>query len=174
MKPSRLARRFNKKGRQQKKIVIEQNPSTNVFFFDFSLVHFFSYNFCFNQVIVEGETTTADNNSILPSKKRVTHSVSQTTTPNKRKLSKKERKRLEKVLDVKKKKAKRVELLDKLGQIQISTDELALLHSVKNIGSKTKRQPINTQVSTTNSSTLINFNQRSRKRPAQISTEIIQ
>jgi len=32
MKPSRLARRFNKKGRQQKKIVIiEQNPSTNVF-----------------------------------------------------------------------------------------------------------------------------------------------
>ncbi|CAF4503188.1 unnamed protein product, partial [Rotaria sp. Silwood2] len=174
MKPSRLARRFNKKGRQQKKIVIEQNPSTNVFFFDFSLVHFFSYNFCFNQVIVEGETTTADNNSILPSKKRVTHSVSQTTTPKKRKLSKKERKRLEKVLDVKKKKAKRVELLDKLGQIQISTDELALLHSVKNIGSKTKRQPINTQVSTTNSSTLINFNQRSRKRPAQISTEIIQ
>jgi hypothetical protein len=32
MKPSRLARRFNKKGRQPKKIVIvEQNPSTNVF-----------------------------------------------------------------------------------------------------------------------------------------------
>ncbi|CAF3503121.1 unnamed protein product [Rotaria sp. Silwood1] len=154
MKPSRLARRFNKKGRQQKKIVIEQNPSTNV--------------------IVEGETTTADNNSILPSKKRVTHSVSQTATPIKRKLSKKERKRLEKVLDVKKKKAKRVELLDKLGQIQISNDELALLHSVKNIGSKTKRQPIDTQVSTINSSTSINFNQRSRKRPAQVSTEIIQ
>ncbi|CAF1497028.1 unnamed protein product [Rotaria sordida] len=154
MKPSRLACRFNKKGRQQKKIVIEQNPSTNV--------------------IVEGETTTADNNSILPSKKRKTHSVSQIPIPTKRKLSKKERKRLEKVLDVKKKKAKRVELLDKLGQIQISNDELALLHSVKNIGSKTKRQPIDIQVSTTNSSTSINFNQRSRKRPAQVSTEIIQ
>ncbi|CAF3861619.1 unnamed protein product [Rotaria sordida] len=154
MKPSRLIRRFNKKGRQQKKIVIEQNPSANV--------------------IVEGESTTADNNSILPSKKRKTHSVSQITTPTKRKLSKKERKRLEKVLDVKKKKAKRVELLDKLGQIQISNDELALLHSVKNIGSKTKRQPIDIQVSTTNSSTSINFNQRSRKRPAQVSTEIIQ
>jgi hypothetical protein len=32
MKPSRLARRFNKKGRQEKKIVIvEQSPLTNVF-----------------------------------------------------------------------------------------------------------------------------------------------
>jgi len=40
MKPSRLARRFNKKGRQQKKIVvIEQNPSTNVFLF---------HTFCFS------------------------------------------------------------------------------------------------------------------------------
>jgi hypothetical protein len=58
-----------------------------------------------NQVLVEGETTTADNNSILPSKKRITRSVNQTTTPIKRKLSKKERKRLEKVLDTKKKKA---------------------------------------------------------------------
>ena len=31
MKPSRLARRFNKKGRQEKKVVVvEQNPSANV------------------------------------------------------------------------------------------------------------------------------------------------
>jgi hypothetical protein len=31
MKPSRLARRFNKKGRQQKKtLIVEQNPSANV------------------------------------------------------------------------------------------------------------------------------------------------
>jgi len=59
-----------------------------------------------NQIVVEGETTTADNNSILPSKKRTTHAVRQTTIPVKRKLSKKERKRLEKVLDIKKKKAK--------------------------------------------------------------------
>ncbi|CAF1343812.1 unnamed protein product [Rotaria sordida] len=126
------------------------------------------------KVIVEGETTTADNNSILSSKKRITHSISQTTTSIKHKLSKKERKRLEKVLDIKKKKAKRVELLDKLGQIQISNDELALLHSVKNIDSKIKHQPIDTQISITNSSTSINFNQRSRKRSAQVSTEIIQ
>ena len=35
MKPSRLARRFNKKGRQEKKVlVIEQNPSANVFLND--------------------------------------------------------------------------------------------------------------------------------------------
>ncbi|CAF1460721.1 unnamed protein product, partial [Rotaria sordida] len=128
------------------------------------------------KVIVEGETTTADNNSILSSKKRITHSIRQTTTTTsiKHKLSKKERKRLEKVLDIKKKKAKRVELLDKLGQIQISNDELALLHSVKNIDSKIKHQPIDTQISITNSSTSINFNQRSRKRSAQVSTEIIQ
>lgn len=131
-----------------------------VFFFIFFFKTFFNVSYIVNQVIVEGETTTADNNSILPSKKRATRAVSQTTSV-KRKLSKKERKRLEKVLDVKKKKAKvnktnssfrfvsifcfffflikRVELLDKLGQIQISNDELALLHSVKSIGSKVKR-----------------------------------
>ncbi|CAF2078328.1 unnamed protein product [Rotaria magnacalcarata] len=152
MKPSRLARRFNKKGRQQKKIVIEQNSSTNV--------------------IVEGETTTADNNSILPSKKRTTHAIHQ-KAPAKRKLSKKERKRLEKVLDVKKKKAKRVELLDQLGQVQISNDELALLHSVKNIGSKAKRQPFDSHSSTLTSSPLINFTPLSKKRPAQLPTESI-
>lgn len=54
---------------------------------------------------IEGQGTTADNSSILPSKKRLTRVVSSTTTPAKRKLSKKERKRLEKVLDTKKKKA---------------------------------------------------------------------
>ncbi|CAF3441010.1 unnamed protein product [Rotaria socialis] len=152
MKPSRLARRFNKKGRQQKKIVIEQHSSTNV--------------------IVEGETTTADNNSILPSKKRTTHAIHQ-KAPAKRKLSKKERKRLEKVLDVKKKKAKRVELLDQLGQIQISNEELALLHSVKNIGSKAKRQPFDSHSSTLTSSPLVNFTPLSKKRPAQLPTESI-
>ncbi|UJR14756.1 hypothetical protein I4U23_001746 [Adineta vaga] len=155
MKPSRLARRFNKKGRQEKKVVvIEQNPLTNV--------------------LVESETTTADNNSILPSKKRTTRTINQTTAPVKRKLSKKERKRLEKVLDLKNKKAKRVELLDKLGQVQIGNDELALLHSVKNIGTKPKRQPINIPTLTdTSSSTIINLNHLSRKRPAQIATETI-
>ncbi len=56
-------------------------------------------------MVVEGEATTADNNSILPSKKRTTRLIHQKTAPVKRKLSKKERKRLEKVLDLKKKKA---------------------------------------------------------------------
>lgn len=70
-------------------------------------MHFYSiYNNFSIKIIVEGETTTADNNSILPSKKRTTHIVNQPTNISKRKLSKKERKRLEKVLDLKKKKAK--------------------------------------------------------------------
>jgi hypothetical protein len=69
----------------------------------FSLCDFYFY--VVKQILVEGETTTADNNSILPSKKRTTRSVSQPTAAIKRKLSKKERKRLEKVLDLKKKKA---------------------------------------------------------------------
>jgi hypothetical protein len=69
----------------------------------FSLCDFYFY--VVKQILVEGETTTADNNSILPSKKRTTRSVSQPTATIKRKLSKKERKRLEKVLDLKKKKA---------------------------------------------------------------------
>ncbi|CAF3964301.1 unnamed protein product, partial [Adineta steineri] len=125
-------------------------------------------------VIVEGETTTADNNSILPSKKRITHAVKQTTAPVKRKLSKKERKRLEKVLDIKKKKAKRVELLDKLGQVQIGSDELALLHKVKNIGAKVKRQHADISGSTSISTSTINLNHLSRKRPAQVTTEALE
>ncbi|CAF0856362.1 unnamed protein product [Adineta ricciae] len=154
MKPSRLARRFNKKGRQENKVVIEQNPLTNI--------------------LVEGEATTADNNSILPSKKRTTRTVNQPTASVKRKLSKKERKRLEKVLDLKKKKAKRVELLDKLSQVQINNEELALLHSVKNIGSKTKRQPTdNSALTNTSSATTVNLNHLSRKRPAQTTTETV-
>lgn len=103
MKPSRLARRFNKKGRQQKAhVVLEENPLANVCWCD---LFPFRSRFLFTQVIVEGETTTADNQSILPSKKRLTRVV-KSAAPVKRKLSKKERKRLEKVLDVKKKKAK--------------------------------------------------------------------
>jgi hypothetical protein len=103
MKPSRLARRYNKKGRQQKKVlVIEQHPSANVF--SLSIISPVRTRACF-QVLIEGATTTADNTSILPSKKRLTHVVKQSSIVTKKKLSKKERKRLEKVLDVKRKKA---------------------------------------------------------------------
>jgi DNA replicative helicase MCM subunit Mcm2 (Cdc46/Mcm family) len=86
----------------------------------FSLHAIFIFISIVNQVVVEGETTTADNNSILPSKKRTTRSIHQTTTPIKRKLSKKERKRLEKVVDLKKKKA----------QVSISNQSFRLILSL--------------------------------------------
>ena len=118
-------------------------------------------HFVFPQVILENGTTTADNQSILPSKKkkvRRTNADARQTKPiAKKKLSKKERKRLEKILQVKKKKAQvsspfqqpfttnrfsslqRVDLLHQLSEVQISNDELALLHSIKHIGNKAKR-----------------------------------
>ncbi len=58
----------------------------------------------------------------------------------KKKLSNKERKRLEKVLERKEKSAKRSELLEKLASVQIKTDELKLYKSVKDIGKKEKRK----------------------------------
>lgn len=46
MKSSRLARRFNKKGRQQTKIAIEENPSANVLcFIDFFSLFIFLNTF---------------------------------------------------------------------------------------------------------------------------------
>lgn len=86
MKPSRLARRFNKKGRQETGNTVEEQNSLS-------------------QVVLESETTTADNQSILPSKK-VKRPKQNLPQAQRKKLSKKERKRLEKILQVKKKKAR--------------------------------------------------------------------
>lgn len=60
--------------------------------------------------------------------------------PKKRQLSKKERKRLEKVLERKNKSSKRQELLEKLASIQVNSNELKLYSSVKDIGQKEKRK----------------------------------
>lgn len=107
MKPSRLARRFNKKGRQENRSTVrEENSLSNVGDDERSIV---PPHFVFPQVILENGTTTADNQSILPSKKkkvrRTNVDARQTKPIAKKKLSKKERKRLEKILQVKKKKA---------------------------------------------------------------------
>jgi hypothetical protein len=75
------------------------------FFFFLDCHHTWTTCLLVTQIHSEGDTTTADNTSILPSKKRLTRVVNQPSTGVKKKLSKKERKRLEKVLDVKRKKA---------------------------------------------------------------------
>ncbi|XP_063395987.1 probable ATP-dependent RNA helicase DHX37 [Mytilus trossulus] len=66
---------------------------------------------------------------VLPSEKRKSKTVIQTTKKVKQ-LSKKERKRLQQVLERKKKKTRRAELLDSLSKVQASTEELKQFASV--------------------------------------------
>jgi len=56
-----------------------------------------------------------------------------------KKLSKKERKKLEKVLDQKKKKERRAGLLENLAKFQVDAKELALLDSVAHMGTKNSK-----------------------------------
>jgi hypothetical protein len=60
----------------------------------------------------------------------------------KKKLTKKERVRLEKVLERKDKTLKRSDLLEKLAAIQVNANELKMYSSVRNIGQKEKKVKI--------------------------------
>ena len=83
-----------------------------------------------NMLIINGSKTqkTCKNETINEHKKRP--------------LSKKERKKLEKVLERKTKCFKREELLEKLASVQVNSNELRLYSSVKDIGQKEKRKLI--------------------------------
>ncbi|KAL0979250.1 hypothetical protein UPYG_G00182780 [Umbra pygmaea] len=58
--------------------------------------------------------------------------------PKKRPLTKKQRKTLQKVLDVKEKKAKRVDILAKLAEVQLPDSELKLLYTTSKLGTGNK------------------------------------
>ncbi|XP_074037700.1 putative ATP-dependent RNA helicase kurz [Leptinotarsa decemlineata] len=75
------------------------------------------------------------NELVLPSEKRKTKIKSEKAT-TKRILSKKLRKRLEKILDKKKKKENRAELLESIQKVQASSEELSQLTSISSIQTK--------------------------------------
>lgn len=105
-----VKRRFNEKGRQQLQTVID-NTTTKQIKLDFEYQND-SYG-------VPDDTNAV----VLPSKKRPTKIVRDKTIVTKI-LSKKQRKRLEKIVDQKKKKEKRVSLISALSQVQATPEQL--------------------------------------------------
>uniref|UniRef100_A0A6Q2ZP66 RNA helicase n=1 Tax=Esox lucius TaxID=8010 RepID=A0A6Q2ZP66_ESOLU len=124
----RLRKRHNWKGRQQDKT---QPPP---------------------QVKEEGKTVVVElkdganlkgldesNALVLPATKTKKKKSIEKAVPNKRPLTKKQRKNLLKVLEVKEKKAKRVDILSKLAEVQLPDSELKLLYTTSKLGTGDKQ-----------------------------------
>ena len=92
------------------------------------------------KVEVEGldEETQMENdtNMLIYEKKESDEVVAE---PAKKKLSRKERIRLEKIVEKKEKSSRRAELLEKLSAFQVNRSELNMYSSVKSIGQKEKK-----------------------------------
>ncbi|XP_047494432.1 probable ATP-dependent RNA helicase kurz [Penaeus chinensis] len=87
----------------------------------------------------EAETYDTANALVLPSKKRATKKLRDKNAAPVKLLSKKKRKLLEKIVDQKKKKARRSELIEALEKVQASPKDLALLtqlQSTQTLGRK--------------------------------------
>ncbi|XP_013775733.2 probable ATP-dependent RNA helicase DHX37 [Limulus polyphemus] len=78
---------------------------------------------------VRTESYDSCNVLALPSKKEKIKKAVVTEKPSKRPLSKKQQKKLEKILEAKKKKSNRSQLFEELQKVQATQDELALLTS---------------------------------------------
>nr|XP_039267641.1 LOW QUALITY PROTEIN: probable ATP-dependent RNA helicase DHX37 [Styela clava] len=89
-----------------------------------------------NSTYAIGNQESNSNMIILDSRKEKTGKPQVSHQPKPKKLSKKERKKLRKIVDQKAKKAKRAELLEELSKVQVNSSELALMSSVAHLGTK--------------------------------------
>ncbi|XP_043924460.1 probable ATP-dependent RNA helicase DHX37 [Protopterus annectens] len=118
----KLRRRHNWKGRLQVKTVEEksQESEKNV-----------------EIELDEGKTLKGvdDSNAlVLPAKKEKRRKINEPLGPGKKPLTKKQRKHLQKVLQLKEKKVKRAEILTKLSEVQASEAEVKLLFTSSKLG----------------------------------------
>uniref|UniRef100_A0A1Q3F0A1 RNA helicase n=1 Tax=Culex tarsalis TaxID=7177 RepID=A0A1Q3F0A1_CULTA len=120
-------RRFNEKGRQQVDTVID-NTATKQIKLEFGAPEEDGY----------GRTDDA-NLLVLPSKKRPTK-VKRDTAVVTKILSKKQRKRLEKIVDQKKKKENRSTLIAALASVQATSDELGSYTKISSVQTKGLKQ----------------------------------
>ncbi|XP_055542189.1 probable ATP-dependent RNA helicase kurz isoform X2 [Wyeomyia smithii] len=119
-------RRFNEKGRQQVKTLIDNN-ATKLIKLDFG--------------VDESQYGAVDDSNllVLPSQKRSTKIIRDKTVVTKI-LSKKQRKRLEKIVDQKKKKENRTSLIAALSQVQVDAKELESYTKISSLQTKGLRQ----------------------------------
>nr|CAB3237894.1 probable ATP-dependent RNA helicase DHX37 [Phallusia mammillata] len=90
----------------------------------------------YGQDFTQQDSSLGDTNQLIIPLKSTKSRKMTNTGPLPKKLSKKQRKKLEKVLESKKKKEKRSDLLVSLSQVQVETSELAMLDSVAHMGTK--------------------------------------
>ncbi|KAM6166718.1 putative ATP-dependent RNA helicase DHX37 [Erethizon dorsatum] len=76
----------------------------------------------------------ASNALVLPAKKKKKSKVPPPSKKEKKPLTKKERKALQKILEQKEKKSQRAELLQKLGEVQVSEAEMRLFYTTSKLG----------------------------------------
>ncbi|XP_005403058.1 PREDICTED: probable ATP-dependent RNA helicase DHX37 [Chinchilla lanigera] len=76
----------------------------------------------------------ASNALVLPGKKKKKSKAPPPSRKEKKPLTKKERKALQKILEQKEKKSQRAELLQKLGEVQVSEAETRLLYTTSKLG----------------------------------------
>ncbi|XP_055613616.1 probable ATP-dependent RNA helicase kurz [Uranotaenia lowii] len=119
-------RRFNEKGRQKVETIID-NSSTKQIKLDFETAD----DYC--------KGTDDANLLVLPSQKRPTKVKRDKTTVTKI-LSKKQRKRLEKIVDQKRKKEQRSSLLSALAEVQATPDELNNFTKLSSVQTKGLKQ----------------------------------
>uniref|UniRef100_H3AXC2 DEAH-box helicase 37 n=2 Tax=Latimeria chalumnae TaxID=7897 RepID=H3AXC2_LATCH len=118
----KLRKRYNWKSRVQVKTVEEKSEK------DEDKV----------QIELEGAETLKgvdeSNPLFLPAKKAKRKKLTANTGPQKKPLSKKQKKHLEKILEQKKKKTERAEILNKLNEVQASEAEMKLLYTTSKLG----------------------------------------
>ncbi|XP_069038235.1 probable ATP-dependent RNA helicase DHX37 [Lepisosteus oculatus] len=99
-----------------------------------------------SDVVVEVEDGEAlkgvdeSNPLVLPAtkKKRKPGGALETSAPRRQPLTRKQKKQLQKVLELKEKKAQRAEILSKLAQVQVSDAEMKLLYTTSKLGTGDK------------------------------------
>ncbi|CAO1440167.1 unnamed protein product [Diamesa hyperborea] len=115
--------RYNEKGRRNPETIVD-NSSTKQIKLDFGP----------EETKNEYRNTTEEDALVLPSKKRPTK-IKLTSTIT-RILSRKQRKRLEKIVEIKKKKENRSELIEALASVQIPSEQLKQLTSITSVQTK--------------------------------------
>ncbi|XP_072034599.1 probable ATP-dependent RNA helicase DHX37 [Amphiura filiformis] len=115
---------------------------------------------------VEDYKSTADDGTnalVLPSKRQKEKKKSSGAQSVPKKLSKKQRKRLEKVVQLKEKKGKRADLFASLAQHQASKEELSMYMSAAHLGQKVTKRQATVQNQSIKINSIMGSNKRKRK-----------
>uniref|UniRef100_A0A8C9RSK2 DEAH (Asp-Glu-Ala-His) box polypeptide 37 n=1 Tax=Scleropages formosus TaxID=113540 RepID=A0A8C9RSK2_SCLFO len=129
----RLRKRHNWKGRQQNSSQPVQGEEALPLSLSLSLSLSLTHHIHFLSTGVD-----ESNALVLPATKATKMKAVEKQVPKKQPLTKKQKKQLQKVLELKQKKAQRADILDKLAGVQLPESEMKLLYTTSKLGTGTK------------------------------------